>query len=54
MTSQDFIGKLETRILGRDNRNLTPKEKQFLYQISLTLPKEDRLRLLGLASRIRK
>jgi hypothetical protein len=54
MTSQEFIGKLETRILGRDNRNLTPKEKKLLYQLSLNLGKDDKLTLLGLASRIRK
>jgi hypothetical protein len=33
MSTSEFIGKLEQRILGRDNRNLTPKEKQLLYQL---------------------
>jgi hypothetical protein len=54
MTTPDFIGKLETRVLGRDNRNLTPKEKKLLYQLSLDLAKDEKITLLAIASRVSK
>jgi hypothetical protein len=54
MKTSEFIGKLETRILGRENQNLSPDDKRFLYQLSLKLTNDEKLKLLGLASRIRK
>jgi hypothetical protein len=54
MTTNEFVGKLETRILGRENRNLSPDDKKFIFQLSLGLTNDQKMKLLGLASRIRK
>jgi hypothetical protein len=56
MTTNEFIGKMETRVLGRDNHNLSADDKKFIYQLSLKagLTNDDKMKLLGLASRIRK
>jgi hypothetical protein len=54
MTTSEFIGKLETRILGRENHNLSTDDKKFIYQLSLGLTNDQKLKLLGLTARIRK
>ena len=54
MTTSEFIGKMETRVLGRENNNMSPDDKKFIYQLSLGLTNDEKLKLLGLASRIRK
>jgi hypothetical protein len=54
MTTNEFIGKLETRVLGRENRNLSADDKKFIYQLSLGLTNDQKLKLLGLTARIKK